>query len=226
MLAATFLVTVVVALGAYNLLVERPRRAVSRRREGLLVVGPAPLEETIGPLPGGVFLQNGFTWSRLVPDGSIEVGVNPMLMGLVGDHAELRISDPGERIERGAELAEIGTDGRSLHLRAPVAGRIKARNRYPDGRLDWNSVRDGADAWLLRIEPDDLARDVPAWMIGSEAADWTRDRYERIREHLQRSVPAGEAGMALADGGAVPVGALKDLDSVAWESFEDAFLAC
>ena len=222
MLAAAFFVTVVVALGGYHLLIERPRRVTLQRQAH---TGPAALEEIVGNLPGGVFLQNGFTWSRLVPDGSIEVGVNPMLMGLIGDHAELRLADPGPRVERGSELAAVGADGRTLHLRTPVAGRVKARNRYPEGCCDWNGVRDGDGAWLFRIEPDDLAREVPVWMIGSEAADWTRDRYERIREHLQRSMPAGEAGLALADGGAVPVGALRDLDSDAWESFEDAFLA-
>jgi hypothetical protein len=49
-------------------------------------------------------------------------------------------------------------------------------------------------------------------------------RYERIREHLQHHAIQGSAGIALADGGQVPVGALRELDSAAWGAFEATFL--
>ena len=217
MLAAAFFVTVVVALGGYHLLIERPRRVTLQRQAH---TGPAALEEIVGKLPGGVFLQNGFTWSRVVPDGVVEVGVNPMLVGLLGGSAEFSLDAPGGHVDRGSPLFEIGRDGRRVRVPAPVSGRITALNRHPYA----NDVVTGDDAWLYRIVPDDLAREVPSWMIGTAASEWTRDRYERIREHLQHQMADGSTGIALADGGQVPVGALRGLDSAAWEAFEATFL--
>lgn len=224
MLAAAFFVTVVVALGGYHFFIERPRRATLQRQDRQAFTGPAPLEEVVGALPGGVFLQNGFTWSRVVPDGAVEVGVNPMLIGLMGGRADFTLDEPGAHVDRGSPLLEIGRDGRSVRVPAPVSGRITAINRYPHSNARWDDVVTGNDAWLCRIVPDDLARDVPAWMIGAAANEWTRDRYERIREHLQHHAIQGSAGIALADGGQVPVGALRELDSAAWGAFEATFL--
>ena len=224
MLAAAFFVTVVVALGGYHLLIERPRRAALQRLQRQVYAGPAALEEVIGALPGGVFLQNGFTWSRVQPDGVVEVGVNPMLIGLLGGSAEFSLEDPGVHVERGSPLFAIGRDGRRVRVPAPVSGSIKAMNRHPDTNVRWDDVVTGEDAWLYRIVPDDLAREVPAWMIGAAASEWTRDRYERIREHLQHQAADGCTGIALADGGQVPFGALRELDSESWDAFEASFL--
>ena len=116
MLAAAFFVTVVVALGGYHFFIERPRRATLQRLDRQAFAGPVPLEEVVGALPGGVFLQNGFTWSRVVPDGAVEVGVNPMLIGLLGGGADFTLDEPGVHVDRGSPLLEIGRDGRSIVL--------------------------------------------------------------------------------------------------------------
>jgi len=224
MLAAAFFVTVVVALAAYHVLIERPRRVASRELQRRAPAGPARLEDVVGPVPGGVFLQNGFTWSRVVPGGAVEVGVHPMLSGLVGANPEMLLDDPGIRVERGEPFMSIGDGDRELRVRAPVTGRITARNHYPRTDAGWEGMPGSDEAWLYRVDPDDLARDVPSWMIGTQAADWTRNRYERIREHLQHAVADGDTGLALADGGEVPFGALRELDPEAWLTFQDTFL--
>ena len=224
MLAAAFFVTVVVALAAYHVLIERPRRVASRELQRRAPAGPARLEDVVGPMPGGVFLQNGFTWSRVVPDGAVEVGVHPMLVGLIGDKPELTLDDPGGRVERGQPFMKIGHGDRALHLRAPVTGRITARNHFPRTDGGWDDSHGSDETWLYRVAPDDLARDVPSWMIGTQATDWTRNRYERIREHLQYAAAHGSTGLALADGGEVPFGALKELAPEAWLNFEESFL--
>ena len=224
MLAAAFFVTVVVALAAYHVLIERPRRVASRELQRRAPAGPARLEDVVGTVPGGVFLQNGFTWSRVVPDGAVEVGVHPMLVGLIGDKPDMLLADPGGRVERGKPFMKIGQGDRALELRAPVTGRITARNRYPRTDGGWDDPHGSDETWLYRVAPDDLARDVPSWMIGTQAADWTRNRYERIREHLQYAAAHGTTGLALADGGEVPFGALGELAPEAWLNFEEVFL--
>jgi glycine cleavage system H lipoate-binding protein len=224
MLAAAFFVTVVIALGGYHFLIARPRSVRQPRTTQWAGGRPAPLEELVGPVPGGVFLQNGFTWSRLMPEGSVEFGVHPMLFGLLGPGPTISLCEPGEQVDAGAPLLELGTGERAIHLRAPISGQVTAVNRFPRSTPGWDDVLTGKDSWMFRIVPDDLARDIPSWMIGAPAAEWTRDRYERIREHLQLAVADGDTGIALADGGEVPVGALAELDSSALADFEARFL--
>ncbi len=226
MLAAAFFVAVVVALAAYHVLIERPRRVASRDFERRAPAGPARLDELVGPVPGGVFVQNGFTWSRVVPDGAVEVGVHPMLAGLIGNRPRISLSEPGERVVRGEPFLRIGTGDRELTVRAPVTGRITARNEYARTARGSDPARGHNDSWLYRVEPDDLARDIPVWMIGAPAKAWTRSRYEQIREHLQHAVADGDIGLALADGGEVPFGALTELDAESWARFEETFLSC
>ena len=224
MLAAAFLMTVVVALGGYHLLIERPRRARLEVQYSGARVGPAPLTDWVGTVPEGIFLQNGFTWSRVVPDGTVEVGVHPMLQGLVGEQARYSLAEPGQHFDRGDPILEIGTGEKSARVRAPLSGKITARNRFASGSLTDHEADSLDRAWLYRLEPDDLALDVPSWMIGTPATEWAGDRYGRIREYLQRAVAEGEMGLALADGGEVPVGALAELDAEAWSEFEARFL--
>lgn len=226
MLAAAFFVTVVVALAAYHVLIERPRRVASRDLQRRAPAGPARLDELVGSVPGGVFLQNGFTWSRVVPNGAVEVGVHPMLAGLIGIKPRLTLIEPGERVVRGQPFLKIGTGDRELSVPAPVTGRITACNQFPQAGLLTDPERGSEDAWLYRVEPDDLARDVPVWMIGAHANAWTQSRYEQIREHLQHAVADGDIGLALADGGEIPFGALTELDSESWARFEETFLTC
>lgn len=224
MLAAAFFVTVIVALAAHHVLIERPRRAASLEAGRRTQAGPARLQDVMGALPRGVFLQDEFTWSRVTPDGDVDVGIHPLLFGLVGTDSELRLEEPDARIEKGRSFAHLGADGRTLAVRAPISGRIRARNRFAVVDGSWESARERDGGWLYRIEPDDLASEIPLWMIGEQAVDWTRDRYGRVREYLQRAVAGGEIGLALADGGEVPFGALAELDPAAWADFESEFL--
>ncbi|MEJ2547183.1 MAG: hypothetical protein P8125_05130 [Gemmatimonadota bacterium] len=224
MLAAAFLVTVVVALGGYHLLIERPRRIQLGGQPGGVRTGPVPLTEWVASVPDGVFLQNGFTWSRVVPDGTVEVGVHPMLQRLIGDQTRYSLAETGRHVDRGDPILEIGTGVNSARVRAPLSGRITARNRFVSGFLSNREPDSLNNAWLYRMQPDDLSQEVPSWMIGTPATDWSHDRYGRIREYLQRAVADGETGLALADGGEVPVGALASLDARAWSEFEARFL--
>src|SRR5512141_595378 len=61
---------------------------------------PAPLMAN-DAVPPGVFLQPGWTWSRLGEWGEVYVGIHPMLMALVGTPVELECVAPGAQVNRG-----------------------------------------------------------------------------------------------------------------------------
>ena len=69
-----------------------------------------------------------------------------------------------------------------------------------------------------------VAEEVPRWMVAERAAEWTRAQYARLREYLFGVQHAGELGLAMTDGGDMPVGILASLDTAAWDGVQKDFL--
>lgn len=218
MLAAVFFVLVVALLTGHYFLIERPRRIAVESSAPLRAL---PVRELINGVPAGVFLQPTFTWGQVRAGGDVEVGVHPMLLSLLGPDAELEMRGAGERVGKGEPLMTIGKGERRLVVRSPISGSISMANATPSGATGWQ-IR--SDRTCL-IEPENLSVEVPTWMLGKPAVDWSRAQYGRIRDHLLERTADPATGLALADGGELPVGALNQLDTAAWADFEDQFLS-
>ena len=217
MLAIIFLVIVVALLTGHYFLVERPRRLAGESAKGPLAI---PLRELVNRLPAGVFLQPTFTWGQVRPGGDVEVGVHPLLLSLLGPNRELEMRSAGEHVDKGDPLITVGSGERRLVVRSPIAGRITLANSSPTFETEWQSRSDRS----CLIQPENLSDEVPSWMIGKTAIDWSRERYGRIRDHLLERSADPQTGLALADGGELPVGALNQLNAADWADFEDQFL--
>lgn len=218
MLAAVFFAIVVALLTGHYFLVERPRRLAGASAAGPLAL---PLRELITRLPAGIFLQPTFTWGQVRPGGDVEIGVHPMLLSLLGPNPKLEMRSAGEHVEKGGPLMTIGSGERHLVVRSPIAGSIVMANATPPNDTGWQS-RSGR---TCLIQPERLSDEVPTWMIGKAAADWSRAQYGRIRDHLIERSADPQTGLALADGGELPVGALNQLDVADWADFENEFLS-
>ena len=218
MLAAVFFVLVVALLTGHYFLVDRPRRLAG---EAAGVLKALPVRELINRLPAGVFLQPTFTWGQVRSGGDVEVGVHPMLLSLLGPDAELEMRRTGEHVGKGDPLMTIGSGGRQLVVRSPVSGSISMVDATPHGGSGWQSLSDRT----CLIEPENLSDEIPTWMLGKPAVDWSRAQYGRIRDRLLERTADPATGLALADGGELPVGVLNQLDAAAWADFESEFLS-
>jgi glycine cleavage system H lipoate-binding protein len=171
-----------------------------------------------------VFLQPTFTWTRVAPDGTVALGVHPMLLGLVGAPYRMHRRDPGDRVAQGEPLLQLGTGAHAIEVRAPFAARILKVNRRVAGESTWDGVAAGNGSWLYRLEPEDLGTEVPTWMVADEAARWSGAQYDRVRTHLMRLAERPDVGVTMADGGDVPIGVLRQLDDAGWVEFAAVFL--
>jgi hypothetical protein len=217
MLATVFLVIVVTLLTGHYFLVERPRRlaAESANRPQAL-----PLRQLVNRVPAGVFLQPTFTWGQVRSGGDVEIGVHPMLLSLLGPNLQMETRSAGEHVDKGDPLMTVGDGERHLVVRSPVAGSISMANAAPPVETEWQSQSDRTCV----IQPESLSDEVPTWMLGQSAVDWSREQYGRIRDHLLARSADPQTGLALADGGELPVGALNQLDATEWADFEEEFL--
>ncbi len=216
-----FLIVVVIALTAYHFLVERPRRRALELKGPYSV--PLPLTDIVGNLPDGVFLHPTLTWGRLHPEGDVELGIHPLLLGLVGKSSQIEPRGELGRIEEGDPIARIVAGDRELVVRSPTGGRIVATNPRATSDASWSeAIWD--EGWVCRVRPDRLSAEIGSWLISDEAVEWTKRRYGDIRDGILGLTPHGGSGLMLADGGEIPVGVLTQLDDEAWQRFEKDFL--
>ena len=143
-----------------------------------------------------------------------------MLLSLLGPNLEMKTRSAGEHVDKGDPLITVGNRERHLVVRSPIAGSISTANVPPPVETEWQSRSDRTCV----IHPDSLSDEVPSWMLGPAAIDWSREQYGRIRDHLLARSADPQTGLALADGGELPVGALIQLNEDDWTDFEEVFL--
>jgi glycine cleavage system H lipoate-binding protein len=219
-----FFIVVVIALTLHHFLIERPRRR-ARELEGPHTV-PLPLPDIIDNLPGGVFLHPTLTWGRLRANGEVDLGIHPLLLGLVGEARKINARGEPGRIEQGDPIAHVVAGDRELVVRSPTSGRIVATNPQVTSDASWGGAiwDDGSWGWVCRVRPDRLSAEIGSWLISDEAVEWTRRKYGDIRDGILGLTSRGEPELLLADGGEIPIGILTQLDGEAWQQFEKDFL--
>ena len=222
MITALFVVTVVGALALHYFFVERPREA------GIQVTQSVPetitLTDAMEELPGGVFLQPTFTWTRIRKNGELFLGVHPLLMSLVGPLHKLELQADESRLKKGTPLLRIQNGEREIQLFSPIAGRIVEVNGDFMPQTGWDGSARRQGSWIYRIRPDSTSEEIPFWLLGDQATEWAHQQYRDVRDFLFQAVTYEEIGLAAADGGELPAGILSQLNDSAWAAFQDRFI--
>lgn len=220
MLTALFLGCAAAGLLLHYFLVERPklrRRAVEPR-----LPEPLPPAEAARRLPEGAFLQpQTFTWTQILSDGSLLLGIHPLVISLIGSPYRFVVTPEGWHIARGKPVLRISSRGRELQMFSPVSGYIREVNPHACQERGWAGPEGTDDCWIYRIEPENLVWELPAWLVGAEAQAWVEHRLERIRAFITDLPGGGSSGPPAAE---LPVGVLGTLGESAWHAFQHLFL--
>lgn len=172
-------------------------------------------------IPEGIFLQPSFTWTRILDTGEVAVGIQPVLLALIGKPDEVIPVKTGMQMEKGDVLVTLRKGDRELHIRSPIAGTVLT---VQSGIADEGSWETFNRKWLFVLKPRHISREIPAWYIGEEALAWTEEGYRRLRDFFTTTLPPTDMGFTLADGGDIPAGILSHYDQKTWEEFEAYFL--
>jgi len=224
MVMTLVLLTFVVFIGLDYFVFSRDRAAETATELIRTESAPEPLPTVRQRTPVGIFLQPTFTWSRFGSAGEVYLGVHPMLVGLIGEACEYETRNAGESIAKGEPLMRLRQGDHHLTVLSPIAGKVEHVNRLQTGEARWRDLQENDGGWLYRIQPERAADEVPAWMVGERAAEWTRRQYEQLRAYLHDTLAESHLGVVMADGGDLPVGVLVGMEDQVWTGLQDRFL--
>lgn len=222
MITALFVILALGAIGLHYLFVERPRQAETGVTPS--VQEPITLAEAMEELPGGFFLQSTFTWTRTRKNGEYFVGIHPLLLSLVGPDTSLEYVAEESTVEKGDRLLRLQLGDRELQLFSPMAGRIVEVNDDFVPQTGWAGATSRGGSWLYRIQPRHAEKEIPFWLLGSEASQWAHQEYREVRDFLFEATSHEEVGLSAADGGELPNGVLGELDAETWKAFQRRFI--
>lgn len=170
-------------------------------------------------VPPGTFIAPGHVWLQVEPAGSVRMGVDRVLLSLLGGVDTLYLVPEGTAIRRGGPLMMIRRGRRALKVCSPIDGTVTRSNasatRDP-GRVSGDPFHRG---WIYRVVPDRLGHALATMVVPEDATSWIRKEISRLRDLFQRYSGVAVLGAeTMADGG-IPVETLSDC--VVDEQWED-----
>lgn len=178
------------------------------------------------PLPGGLFLDTGHTWTALEPSGRVRVGLDDLIRAAIGKADRVEFPQPGTEVQRGDPLFALVCGGRRAVIEAPmdgVVGSVNPELAESATALAHDPYRKG---WICALSPKNLGAALSHLKVAEEAKEWLAKERQRFDDFAaaqawRSMVP----GTAMADGGKPADGILDFLDDEAWAAFGRDFLA-
>lgn len=119
--------------------------------------------------PDDLFYHPGhMVWVRREPDGRATLGLSALALATGGELIVFAARPLGSMIERDRAVANVETVKTVSSVRTPIAGRLVEAN----AGIEADGSRINVDpyaAWLVRIEPEDWARDAAGLVTGADA---------------------------------------------------------
>lgn len=196
---------IVVGFVALALALDWLLRAYRKKRGTDWIPGPrqvplpgwALLPRSAWEVPGGVFHSPGHAWAALQPTGTLRIGADAFLHEAIGPVDSIQVRPEGTAVWPGAPIARLRQEDRSLWLRSPVSGVVRAVQHEEDAVAHWHDPY--ANGWLAEVESEDPQAALRGMRVGKRVNEWLRAEALRFGEFLVGSYTGSVATMQ--DGG-------------------------
>ncbi|MBI5503404.1 MAG: glycine cleavage system protein H [Deltaproteobacteria bacterium] len=213
MVALLVVLTILIVLTLDYIVTERARGGLSRA----LAVGPAVVTPPAAPqpdramldgrldaLPEGTSVSQGHVWVRPQSHGVVRLGIDRVIVALLGRLEFLYGLPEGVEVRRGGPLVMLRNGNRALKIRCPADGVISRVNREVStdpGRVAEDPFHGG---WLYEVTLKDASREVPGVVAGMDAAWWMHREAKRLYEIASAYTGLRSPHPTMADGG-IPI---------------------
>jgi len=178
-------------------------------------------------IPQGLFFSKNHTWAYLEKSGIAKVGLDDLLLQIVGQMKISNLKNTGEMIKKGDLLTEIDQNGKSLRIYSPISGEIMNSNSIiaeDPGILNEDPYEKG---WIYNIKPSNWVSETKSCYLADEATGWFRKELDRFKDFLAVSFGkySSEPSMIVfQEGGELRSNPLSELQDEIWEDFQKEFL--
>jgi glycine cleavage system H lipoate-binding protein len=178
-----------------RLLIKRQARLEAQQQPTVRIVAPSAAETAPATeycVPGGAFVANGHTWARIETGGQVRIGIDDFARKALGSLSQVQMPEHGREVRQGEVLFTLKQGADLVQFRSPLSGTVVAGNdallSEPQRMLQSPYDR----GWVLRLQPADLAGELPSLRIGKPVVDWYQEEIARLRQALSAAVPSRE----------------------------------
>ncbi len=162
-------------------------------------------------------------WMRRESDTSVTVGIDNVLMGVVGIPEKILLPKKGAALSSGDPAIVLQEKGKFLRLHLPIEGHIAEVNQALSASPALAKSHPYSDGWLMKMSIP--AGNLSATLKRGEAASvWLKEQAQMMKEFLTGHGPHLQFA-TMQDGGMLVDGVLKGFDAPLWLEFQRQFLS-
>ncbi|RMD70864.1 MAG: glycine cleavage system protein GcvH [Gammaproteobacteria bacterium] len=108
-------------------------------------------------------------WARLESDGTVTVGLTSYAAALAGKIVSFTPKKVGKSVKKGKSCATVESGKWVGPVKSPVVGEVVAVNEAVQKKPELINEDPYGEGWLVKIKPEDWARDSADLKTGQEA---------------------------------------------------------
>jgi len=133
-------------------------------------------------VPAGAFISPQHAWARIELNGAVRIGLDDLIRKIFRQVDGVVLPETGRKIARGETLFSLSYGDYSLDIPSPISGHVISVNSEHAEHPEWLAIKPFELSWMCRIEPSDLAAELPALKIGHDAIDWYQEELDRYSQ--------------------------------------------
>jgi len=178
-------------------------------------------------IPQGLFFSKYHIWSHLGVSGIARVGLDDLLLHMIGEVKFTGIKEPGEKIKKGEMIAKIDHKGKILKVYSPISGEILEANPVLSNNPELLNEDPYVKGWMYKIKPVSWTADTYSYYLAEEATQFSRQELDKFKEFISASIgkyTPVPSMQILQDGGELLDQPLSELPNEVWLNFQEDFL--
>lgn len=179
-------------------------------------------------IPQGLHYCRNHMWTHLKRSGYAAVGLNDLLLQIIGEIELENFRNPGERVKKGDVIARVKQGEKQLMMLSPISGEICEVNdklKKNPGMINDDPYGLG---WIYNIKPNNWNNDTHRCATSDKAKEWSETELQRFKDFLAVSLKKHspeDSFIVLQEGGELTKYPLAGMPSEIWTEFEKTFLS-
>ncbi len=169
-------------------------------------------------IPQGYYLHPGHVWLKIEADGSVRIGLDDFVRRVLGPMDKIEAPLMGKPVRQHEPAIRVIRGGKEATFASPVNGVVLDINPQLREKGQHLHHHPYATGWVLRAFPDNLRKDLPGLMIGSESQTFLNKEVDILYELIEET-----AGPLAADGGYLGDDIYGNLPELGWENLTRRF---